>query len=117
MKQELVYRDMRQYGKRGYAEAVYKLLLEYIKKAQKMGLYEMDITWENGMHEDDFEDDIERIVMSVDKKTHDTMFVTVYNLYDLDINRINQLFESDGFEIYHYKSPYVTYSIVGKVAW
>lgn len=32
MKQELVYRDMRR-----YAEAVYKLLLEYIKKAPKDG--------------------------------------------------------------------------------
>lgn len=80
-----------------------------------MGLYEMDITWEVDLHEDDFEDDIERIVMSVDKKTHDTMFVTVYNLYDLDINRINQLFESDGFEIYHYKSPYVPHTIIGKI--
>nr|DAF17604.1 MAG TPA: hypothetical protein [Caudoviricetes sp.] len=102
-------------SRRARSYEVFKILEECVEKAEKAGCRELAINWVAEAYDGEDEWAAKPVVLTIDRQTCDTMFVTVYNMHVLDMNAINGWITDEYFELGRYKHPYERARVIGSI--
>ena len=100
------------YGESSRSRAVYEALLEIHAKAERDGQCNIDVTWVPYSYEHKGDG----VILTVNSKTPDTVYVVVYDVFSLDVDVVDTALERDGYELSYFRHPDLRRKVVNTVS-